>query len=880
MAKEKLLLIDGSSVAFRAFYALYNQLDRFTNSEGLHTNAVFAFNNMLDNIVSKVKPDRILVAFDKSGGTFRTKMFDDYKGNRDKAPSELLEQLPLIHKMIEDHGMAHYALQDYEADDIIGTLAKQAEEAGMTTVIVTGDRDLTQLATAAVTVQVTKKGVAELEAYTPAYMQEKLGITPRQLIDLKGLMGDTSDNYPGVTKVGEKTALKLLDQFGSIENLYANLDELKPSKMKENLINDRDNAFLSKRLATILQDAPIAIGLDDIRYTGPDIEALRGLFTRLDMRQALAKLPAPAGEADPAAAAPDYVVLTDANLDVLPTTEGPVAFELEMLTENYHVADPIGFVIAAEDRIWVSSDATLLTTPALCDWLGRHALTVFDAKRNLVAAARLGVTLGPIDFDALLASYLLNPDQNSNDFGQIAQDHDYQLPFDADVYGTGAKRAVPEEAVLFGHLAQKAKALLALRPHLSQDLADQDETALFTDLELPLAKVLARMEIAGIHLDQPVLRKMGDEWTTSMHVLEEKIYGEAGLTFNLNSPKQLGEVLFEKLKLPVIKKTKTGYSTSVEVLKQLQDASPIVQDILDYRTVAKLQSTYVAGLIKAVLPDGKIHTRYLQTLTQTGRLSSVDPNMQNIPARGMGKQVRQAFVPSHPGWEIFSSDYSQIELRVLAHISGDANMQEAFKEDRDIHANTAMKIFGLTSPDQVTPDMRRQAKATNFGIVYGISDFGLAKNIGITRKQAKAFIDGYFEQYPQVHDYMARMVAVAREQGYVETLFHRRRYLAQIHSKNFNLRQFAERTAMNTPIQGSAADIIKVAMIRMQKMLDENHLQSRMLLQVHDELIFEGPAEEMPRLAELVPKVMDSAVALAVPLKVESHYGATWFDAK
>ncbi|WP_225047011.1 DNA polymerase I [Lacticaseibacillus kribbianus] len=880
MAKEKLLLIDGSSVAFRAFYALYNQLDRFTNSEGLHTNAVFAFNNMLDNIVAKVKPDRILVAFDKSGGTFRTKMFDDYKGNRDKAPSELLEQLPLIHEMIQDHGMAHYALQDYEADDIIGTLAKQAEAAGMVTTIVTGDRDLTQLATDAVTVQVTKKGVAELEAYTPAYMQEKLGITPRQLIDLKGLMGDTSDNYPGVTKVGEKTALKLLAQFDSIENLYAHLDELKPSKMKENLINDRDNAFMSKKLATILQDAPIAIGLDDIRYTGPDIEALRGLFTRLDMRQALAKLPAPDQDATAAEDAPTYTVLTDANLALLPTTSAPVAFELEMLEENYHVAEPIGFVIATAEATFVSSDATLLSVKPLADWLAAHELTVFDAKRNLVAASRLGVTLGPVVFDALLASYLLNPDQNSNDFGQIAQDHDYRLPFDADVYGTGAKRKVPDEPNLFAHLAMKAKALLALRPHLTADLEEQDETKLFTDLELPLALVLARMEIAGIPLDQPVLAKMGDEWTASMHVLEEKIYGEAGLTFNLNSPKQLGEVLFEKLKLPVIKKTKTGYSTAVEVLEQLKDASPIVQDILDYRTVAKLQSTYVTGLIKAVLPDGKIHTRYLQTLTQTGRLSSVDPNMQNIPARGVGKQVRHAFVPSHPGWQIFSSDYSQIELRVLAHISGDANMQEAFKEDRDIHANTAMKIFGLTSPDQVTPDMRRQAKATNFGIVYGISDFGLAKNIGITRKQAKAFIDGYFEQYPQVRDYMDRMVAIAREQGYVETLFHRRRYLAQIHSKNFNLRQFAERTAMNTPIQGSAADIIKVAMIRMQQMLDANHLQSRMLLQVHDELIFEGPAEEMAKLAELVPKVMDSAVELAVPLKVESHYGDTWFDAK
>ncbi|WP_179395167.1 DNA polymerase I [Lacticaseibacillus absianus] len=877
MAKEKLLLIDGSSIAFRAFYALYNQLDRFTNSEGLHTNAVFAFNNMLDSIVAQEKPDRILVAFDKSGGTFRTKMFDDYKGNRDNAPSELLEQLPLIHEMIADHGMAHYALQDYEADDIIGTLAKQAEAAGMVTTIVTGDRDLTQLATDQVTVQVTKKGVAELEAYTPDYMKAKLGITPRQLIDVKALMGDASDNYPGVTKVGEKTALKLVTTYGDLETLYAQVDEMKPSKMKDNLINDRDNAFMSQRLATILQDAPITIGLADIRYTGPDIEALRALYTRLDMRQALAKLPgATVVDERPV----HYQVLDEAGLDQLPAAPGPVAFELEMLTENYHTAEMIGFFIGTATTTFVSSDVTLLTTPQLSAWLAAHTLSVFDAKRNLVAAERLGVALPQIDFDVLLASYLLNPDQNSNDFGQIAQDHDYALPFDVDVYGKGAKLKVPEDDALFSHFARKAQAILTLRPHLRDDLAAQGESALFDDLELPLAKVLARMEIAGIALDQQKLQTLGDEWTTTMHVLEEKIYGEAGLKFNLNSPKQLGEVLFDKLQLPVIKKTKTGYSTSVDVLEQLTDANPIVQDILDYRTVAKLQSTYVAGLIKAVLPDHKIHTRYLQTLTQTGRLSSVDPNMQNIPARGNGKQVRQAFIPSQLGWQIFSSDYSQIELRVLAHISGDANMQAAFRADRDIHANTAMKIFGLTAADQVTPDMRRQAKAVNFGIVYGISDFGLAKNIGITRKQAKAFIDGYFEQYPQVHDFMARMVAIAREQGYVETLFHRRRYLSQIHSRNFNLRQFAERTAMNTPIQGSAADIIKIAMVRMQAMLDEHHLKSRMLLQVHDELIFEGPADEMAQLATLVPKVMDAAVSLDVPLKVESHYGKTWFDAK
>lgn len=876
--KTKLLLIDGNSMAFRAFYALYNQLDKFTNKDGVHTNAVFTFNNMLDSLIDQFQPDNIMVAFDRSGGTFRTKKFSDYKGNRDRAPQELLEQLPLVKTLLDDHGMAHYELQDWEADDIIGTLAKQAEAAGWETTVITGDRDLTQLATDHVTVQVTKKGVKELEAFTPEYLKEKVGVTPKQFIDMKGLMGDTSDNYPGVQGIGPKTALKLLDQFGSIEGLYDNIDDLKKSKMKEKLIAGKDDAFMSKDLATIRQDAPLEIGLDDTKYTGPDMDKLRVFYTDLDMRQALNKLNKQAPAVQPKA---HYVVISDANLEQLLAVDEPIAFEIEMLTDNYHTADAIGWFVGTESEVFVSADATLLSLPQVQTWLNaRDHITVFDLKRNLVAAKKYDLNLDPVDFDVLLASYLLNPDQNANDLGQIAQDHDYTLEFDEDVYGKGAKLAVPDEEQLFSHFARKAQALLSLRPHLTQDLADHDQSGLFTDMEMPLARVLAAMEEVGITLEAKTLQAMGEQYEQSIKVLQEKIYGQAGLEFNLNSPKQLGEVLFEKLGLPVIKKTKTGYSTSVDVLEQLSHDYPIVKDILDYRAVSKLQSTYVKGLLKAQLPDQKIHTRYLQTLTQTGRLSSVDPNMQNIPARGDGKLIRKAFVPSHEGWQIFSSDYSQIELRVLAHISGDANMQEAFKEDRDIHANTAMKIFGLDSPDQVTPDMRRQAKATNFGIVYGISDFGLAKNIGITRRQAKAFIDGYFEQYPKVHEYMDKMVAQARETGFVETLFHRRRYLDQIHSRNFNLRQFAERTAMNTPIQGSAADIIKVAMIRMQQMLKEQNLQSRMLLQVHDELIFEGPEAEMPILGKLVPKVMDSAVDLDVPLKVESSFGPTWYDAK
>ncbi|EKQ11014.1 DNA polymerase I [Lacticaseibacillus casei A2-362] len=665
-----------------------------------------------------------------------------------------------------------------------------------------------------------------------------------------------------------------------MENLYANVDDMKKSKLKENLINDKDNAFLSKQLATIDRDAPLTVDLADVTYAGPDLDKLRDFYTKMNMNSLLKKI---GGSVAKPVQAVHFSVLDEQSILALTKLTEPLTFEIEMLEDNYHVAEQIGFFIGTKKETYVSTDVTLLTLPAVKRWLedAKRDLTVFDGKRNIVAANRLGVKLPDIAFDVLLASYLINPDENSNDLGKIAEDHDYHdLPRDEDIYGKGAKRQVPEDDKLFGQFARKSDALFALRPDLTGDLKKQAQTDLFTDMEMPLSRVLAEMEIQGITLNAKALKAMGTEFSQSIKILEEKIYAEAGVKFNLNSPKQLGEILFEKLNLPVIKKTKTGYSTSVDVLNELKSASPIVQDILDYRGWAKLNSTYVVGLLKAQLPDHKIHTRYLQTLTQTGRLSSVDPNMQNIPARDEGKIIRKAFVPSHEGWQIFSSDYSQIELRVLSHISGDENMQEAFKHGVDIHANTAMKIFGLSSPDQVTPDMRRQAKATNFGIVYGISDYGLSQNIGISRKQAKAFIDGYFDQYPKVHDYMDAMVKKAREDGYVETLFHRRRYLPQIHSRNFNLRKFAERTAMNTPIQGSAADIIKVAMIRMQKALDEAGLQAKMLLQVHDELIFEAPEEEIVQLSELVPKVMDSAVHLDVPLKVESHYGPTWFDAK
>lgn len=886
---KKLLLIDGNSVAFRAFYALYNQVEKFTNHDGLHTNAIYSFKIMLDKLLKQIDPTNILVAFDAGRTTFRTEKYADYKGQRSKTPRELSEQFPFLREMLTDYGIKSYDLKNYEADDIIGTLAKEAEGEGFQITIVTGDRDLTQLATDQTTVAITKKGVSEIEEYTPEHIEEKFGLNPRQIIDMKGLVGDTSDNYPGVTKVGEKTAIKLLKKYGSIEGIYDQIDEMRQSKMKEHLIEDKEQAFMSKDLARIRQDAPIEVDIKDTEWPGIDYEKLESFYQQMDFNRFLSELHQNQGAASSESAssvAPiDYTELTAANLTELGKSDGSsITFHLEMDGENYHKAPTIGFAILKDDKYFVSNQPQLLKKPVLKELLEKATLDVFNAKRNYVGLNRLGIQMAPVDFDLLLVSYLLNNTDNSDDLGKLAHEHQYyQVQSDEDVYGKGAKRSVPvDQPEFLQHLAHKVQAIHDLKSQLMAELDDHEQTELYETIERPLSIVLAQMEIAGIKVDIDRLMQMRSEFKERLAEIEQQIYQEAGEEFNIGSPKQLGVILFEKLKLPVIKKTKTGYSTAVSVLEKLQGLNPIIDNILLYRQLSKLQSTYVEGLLKVVFKeDSKVHTRYTQTLTSTGRLSSVDPNLQNIPVRlEEGRKIRQAFVPSHSGWQIFSSDYSQIELRVLAHISGDENMQEAFKTGADIHASTAMKIFNLNSPDEVTPNMRRQAKAVNFGIVYGISDFGLAQNIGITRKAAKKFIETYFESFPGVHKYMTGIVELAKKQGYVETLFHRRRYLPEINSKNYNLRSFAERTAMNSPIQGSAADIIKIAMIRMQKMLREKGLKAKMLLQVHDELIFEAPKEEIPVLKELVSKVMDSAVDLAVPLKVESASGDTWFDAK
>ncbi len=881
MSKNKLLLVDGNSVAFRAFFALHNSLERFKNHNGLHTNAIYAFNNMFENVMAKEQPTHVLVAFDAGKTTFRTAMYEAYKGGRAKTPGEFREQMPYIRELIKALGVQHYELANYEADDIIGTLAHQVDKDQFDVVVLSGDRDLTQLATEHVKVDITVKGVSEIESYTPAHVAEKYdGLTPLQIIDMKGLAGDASDNIPGVTKIGEKTAIKLLKEYGSVEGIYEHIDELKKSKMKENLINEQEIALLSKQLATIDVNAPVEIKIDDLLYQGKDLDKLVPFYQEMNFNGFLEKLNILA----------EPVEMADILFDVVESFtpdmfQNDMALYVEMLGDNYHLEDIVGVAWGNKDKIYVTNQDQLFEYPAFIDWLQdpRRTINVYDAKRTYVALNRYAKAPSGITFDVLLAAYLLDTNDNNNDIAGVAAHYGYtDIQSDEAVYGKGAKKGLPEdEEAFFAHLARKAAAIVDLTPKLQHELAEKNQTDLFQEMELPLSIILAEMEITGIHVDAARLHTMKGEFAQRLQEIETKIYQEAGETFNLNSPKQLGVILFEKMGLPIIKKTKTGYSTAVDVLEQLKEQAPIVEDILTYRQIAKIQSTYVEGLLKVIQSDGKVHTRYVQTLTQTGRLSSVDPNLQNIPIRlEEGRKIREAFVPRKPDWMIYSSDYSQIELRVLAHISDDTHLKEAFIEGQDIHSSTAMRVFGISTPEEVTANMRRQAKAVNFGIVYGISDYGLSQNLGITRKEAQQYIDTYFDKYPGVKTYMEDVVREAKDKGYVETLYNRRRYLPDINSRNFNIRNFAERTAINTPIQGSAADILKIAMIDLAKRLKEENMAATMLLQVHDELVFEVPAEELERLDALVKEVMEQAVSLHVPLLTDSNWGKTWYEAK
>ncbi|USK54018.1 DNA polymerase I [Cytobacillus solani] len=875
--KKKLVLIDGNSIAYRAFFAL----PLLNNDKGIHTNAVYGFTMMLNRILEDEKPTHLLVAFDAGKTTFRHKTFSEYKGGRQKTPPELSEQFPFIRELLDAYGISRYELENYEADDIIGTLSLHAENDDFEVKIISGDKDLTQLSSEKTTVSITRKGITEIEDYTPAYIQEKYGITPDRIIDMKGLMGDASDNIPGVPGVGEKTALKLLKEFGALETVLSSVDKVGGNKLKEKLEEFKDQALMSKELATITREAPIEIELSEVEYEGYERDKVVSIYKELGFNSLLDKLSGETGSEEVELEEIEFEVINEITEDIF---SGENAFYIELLEDNYHYADIIGFSIANDKGTFFISTEKALASQVFKQWAedASKEKIVYDAKRSEVSLRHHGIHLAGVSFDLLIASYLINPSATIEDVASVAKSHGYEsIQSDEAFYGKGAKRQVPEEGMLAMHLARKAAAIEALKDKLDKELKDNQQAELFYELEMPLSLILADMESCGVKMDLKRLKAMGEEIYSKLVGIESRIHELAGEKFNINSPKQLGVILFEKLGLPVYKKTKTGYSTSADVLEKLETKHEIVREILDYRQLGKLQSTYIEGLLKIVNKDNeKVHTRFNQALTQTGRLSSTDPNLQNIPIRlEEGRKIRQAFIPSEKDWVIFAADYSQIELRVLAHIAKDDKLIEAFNHDMDIHTKTAMEVFHV-SEENVTSNMRRHAKAVNFGIVYGISDYGLSQSLGITRKEAGQFIERYLESYPGVKAYMEDIVADAKQKGYVSTLLHRRRYLPEITSRNFNLRSFAERTAMNTPIQGSAADIIKKAMIDMAERLKSENLKTRLLLQVHDELIFEAPKDELDILKKIVPEVMENAVVLEVPLKVDYAYGPTWFDAK
>ena len=875
---NKLVLIDGNSLSFRAFYAL----PLLSNHAGIHTNAVYGFAMLLEKIIKEEKTNHFLVAFDAGKTTFRHSKYSEYKGGRQKTPPELSEQFPYIRQLLDAYHIKRYELDNYEADDIIGTLSRQADEADFETIIITGDRDLTQLATDNVTIYYTKKGVTDVDHYTPEFIAEKYqGLVPKQIIDMKGLMGDTSDNIPGVAGVGEKTAIKLLNQFESVEGVYEHIEEVTAKKLKEKLINSKADALMSKDLATINVHSPIEVSLEDTKLTLQDDTAEKiELFKKLEFKQLLADIDTPSNNEE--VIDKTFEIEQDfQNVDLNDLNEAVIHFELE--GTNYLKDAILKFGFYTNHQHVVINADDVKNYKNLVRWLEDKNTTkiVYDAKKTYVSAHRLGINIENIEFDVMLASYIIDPSRSIDDVKSVVGLYGQNYVKDnITVFGKGKKHHIPEESILNEHIASVTEAISAVTSIMKSQLEDYNQIELLKDLELPLARILSEMEEIGIYTDINDLKEMEFEIQKKLDVLISNIHESAGEAFNINSPKQLGVVLFETLQLPVIKKTKTGYSTAVDVLEKLQGEHPIIDDILEYRQLSKLQSTYVEGLQKVISKDHRIHTRFNQTLAQTGRLSSVDPNLQNIPIRlEEGRKIRKAFKPTSKDSVILSADYSQIELRVLAHITQDESLKHAFINGHDIHTATAMKVFNVES-DQVDSLMRRQAKAVNFGIVYGISDYGLSQSLGITRKKAKAFIDDYLASFPGVKQYMSDIVKDAKAQGYVETLLHRRRYIPDITSRNFNLRSFAERTAMNTPIQGSAADIIKLAMVKFSEKIKETKYHAKLLLQVHDELIFEIPKSEVEDFSKFVEEIMEQALVLDVPLKVDSNYGATWYDAK
>ncbi|NPV52965.1 MAG: DNA polymerase I [Firmicutes bacterium] len=947
----KFIIIDGNSLANRAFYAL----PPLATTAGEYTNAVYGFTTMLLRLLDEEKPALLAVAFDKAAPTFRHMEYEGYKAQRKGMPDELAYQLPWIKEVARAFGASIFEIEGFEADDIIGTLTLRAEESGYTNLIVTGDRDALQLVSPATKVMLTRKGISEMEVYDEDAVLARYGLAPAQMIDVKGLMGDASDNIPGVPGIGEKTAIELVKVFGSLENLVENLDKVSRKRQQDLIRANVELARMSKRLATIERNVPIEIDLQQCRVGKPDRAALREIFTRFQFKSLMRRLEdipgaiagargeahseRPASQvsgsdascavAVPGAGAGSFTIVSSPEglYDVAARLEGCNAVAFELLLEGPR---PMQSSLAGIGLLGISSPAPGASRPG-CDGEAfyipvavvdrgpagptcaldgapgermreNEALAALrgilenlgiqkichDAKPKLEYLKRHNIELRGLSFDTMVASYLVDPGAENHSLGAVAREQlGVDLPDPGSLIsksrrggGNTPMRLSDVDAAAIGDIVCRGLRLLPeLAGRLGHGIKHDGMEDLFRRVEMPLIEVLARMEMQGVSVDVPRLKELSDDMNRRIKAIEEEIYWLAGEEFNINSPKQLGSILFEKLRLPAGKKTKTGRSTDAKVLEGLAGRHEIARKILEYRELVKLKSTYadaLGGLINPV--TGRIHTTFNQTVTATGRLSSSDPNLQNIPIRKEeGRKIRQVFTPGKDGWLIMSADYSQIELRILAHFSGDPNLIEAFQKGEDIHARTAAQVYGVPL-DIVSEEMRSRAKAVNFGIVYGISDYGLAQGVGMGRAEARKFIDRYFWHYKGVRRYLDETIEAARRQGYVTTLLNRRRYLPDLHSPKVPVRKFAERTAMNTPIQGTAADIIKLAMVAVDKEIAARGLISRMILQVHDELVFEVPEEELDIVGKLVRDVMENAVQLSVPLKVDVKAGPNWLD--
>jgi DNA polymerase-1 len=886
--RPKLFLIDGSSYLFRAFYAIRH----LSNSKGLPTNAIFGFVQMLLKVLKDHRPDYLAVIFDSKAPTFRSEVYQEYKANRPAMPESLPPQIPYVKKIIEGYRIAVLERDGYEADDLIGTVARRLESE-VDVVIITGDKDLLQLVSDRIQVYDSMKekrfGVEEVI--------ERFGVSPEQVVDVMGLAGDAIDNIPGIPGVGEKTAIQLIKTYGTIDNLLTHAEEISQKKLKEKLKTHGDLARLSRKLATIHTDVPIHFQLKDFSLSPPDLKSLKEIFKELEFNKLFKELPEEVG---PLSATRDYrlIIHQDEFLALLEDLKKAPSFSIDLETTSPYPmwADLVGISLSHTPHrafyVPVGHQHQGTTQQLPLPWVLEQLKPILEdtgmkkvgqnIKYEWIVLKRYGIQLQGIAGDTMIASYLLNPTKHNHNLGEIAREYlDRSVTEHGEVAGTGQKAVTFDQIELErarDYSGEHADVTFQLSHLLFPKLKEEGFTDLFDQVEMPLVMVLAKMEMNGVKIDLDLLRDYSKEIEAQLQQKIERIYGLAGEVFNINSSQQLGKILFDKLKLPVVKKTKTGYSTDVDVLTKLSPRHDLPLEILGYRNLSKLKSTYVDAFPKLIHPKtGRVHTSYNQTVTATGRLSSSDPNLQNIPARAEeGNRIRQAFIPE-PGWSIVSADYSQIELRILAHLSQDETLIRAFQNDEDIHARTASEIFSV-SMEQVTPAMRREAKVINFGILYGMSAYGLSQQLGIEPKIAQVYIDEYFKRYTGVRTYIEKSLEEAKQRGYVTTLLNRRRYLPDLHSPTVVIRQATERMAVNTPLQGTAADVIKVSMIRIQNRMEELGLSSRMIMQVHDELVFEAPEDELQRAMPMIRNEMETVMNLSVPLKVSVHSGKNWAE--